>query len=749
MASHAPLRQPNGETAAPPPPGPRRSTTRFHRWVEDLVEATLSWGWLTVLIGLGPGMTAWMLAADDREFVAANDLSITNRHDMLKWMVASLLVISAVYLGVWAYRRARGQGERLGEVAQSLNRYTFLLAFTPLLGGLAYRGLETKHQFITLLLCGVLSIGFGVLVYRIAALAERPSGAPPRAVPRWKKVAPVLTMIGIGAFYAWYMSSLTLLDHRNLGTHVYDLGIYDNIFYRTANGDFLGCGYCKGGKHMAAHFDPIIWVLSPIYELYPRAETLLVLQSTWLSLGVVPLYLLAVRRLRNPWFGVLLAGIYAMYPALHGANSFDFHSLTLVVPSLLWAIYLVDAGSKVGYAIALMFMLITREDMSLLACFIGVYAIITRRPITGILTIVAALGYLYTIKTQVMPDSGLLMQGGKDSMSYIYFYEDMIPHREEGMKGLVISFFTNPVFVLKMLLIESKAFFFLALSVPLLFLPVIAGRKTVIMAYGMIFLGLASRRHVYSLHFQYSVALFPVLLAAMPDAVARASSGRVARGLGLSQRRLAWTLMITSLMATFLVSWKFGGWLANDSFKTGWNRLARSPGEDKIDRYAKTRELVSMIPQDASVSSTSGLGPQISNRMDVKKWPSYRDCDYLLLYTKGFKKKDDRRLDRVLKRGEYRKVDGGHGVELFELVPKEERDAARKEARDRRRDKTKRGTARDRDKDKDKDRDKDGPEDDPRDEDNEEAADEGYGDEEIEVGIPADPRAREPDALIE
>ena len=681
MVSHTPLRPEAGDPESPPPAGPPQRTTGFHRWVERVVAASLSWGWLTVVIGLGTGLTAWTLAADDRVFVIENDLRVPQRFEALEWMGIATVVVFTVYGAVWAWRRFKGSGEHFGEIAQSLNRYAFVLALSPLFGGLAYRGLEAKHKFITLLLCAGITVGMGVLIYRVAALVERPASLAAKR-RRFSELAPALALIAIGCFYAWYMSSLALLDHRNLGTHIYDLGIYDNLFYRTTHGDFLGCGYCKGGTHVAAHFDPIIWVFSPIYKLNPRAETILVLQSTWLATGVVPLYLLARRRLGNAWFGVLLAGIYTLYPALHGANMFDFHSLTLVIPSLIWLIYLSDSGSKFAYWFVLLLMLLTREDMSLLACFVGLYGIITRRPLTGIMTILLSLGYLYYVKTEMMPDSGLLMQGGKETMSYIYFYEDMIPHHDEGMKGLIISFFTNPVFVVKMLLIESKAFFFLALGLPLLFLPVLSGKKTIIMAYGLVFIGLATRRHMYSLHFQYSSVLFPVLLASMPDAVARAGSGRLARGLGLTARRLQWTLMITALLSTFLVSWKFGAWISNDAFKAGWNRLARNPGAEKIERYEKTRELVAMIPREASVSSTSGLGPQVSNRMDVKKWPSYRDIDFLLLYTKGFKKKDNRRLDRLLKRGEYRLLDGGMGVELFELVPKDERDAAREAARD-------------------------------------------------------------------
>jgi hypothetical protein len=276
-----------------------------------------------------------------------------------------------------------------------------------------------------------------------------------------------------------------------------------------------------------------------------------------------------------------------------------------------------------------------------------------------------------------MTDPGLLMAGGKDSFSYIYFYQDMIPHEDEGLRGLIITLVTNPAFVLKVLVFEDKVFFFLALLLPLLFLPVISGKKSVIMVYGLIFLGLASRKHVFSLHFQYSAVFFPVLLASMPDAIDRAATGRIARALALSRERLRWTLLWASLVATVLTSYKYGVFWGNDHFKAGWNRLVRNPKEDRIERYAQVREMVARIGPDASVSSSSGLGPHVSNRRHVYKWPVAKDADFLFLATENFDDKDVRRLERMLKKGEFRLVMEADGIELFERVPDEEQDAAR------------------------------------------------------------------------
>ena len=678
---------PSRSAPTPPqtPPTPRPAggdSTRLLRLTDEVVHALRSWGILLALIGVAPGLAAWpLLNVEELSYVVENNLPIEFRKAIVVWMMSSLALVVGFYAIAYAVLRRRGGEGSFGDTAQRLNRYTFVAIAAPFFTVLFNRGIETQHEFLTLLVIAFITGVFGVFIHRL--LVSRPEQASDFGEIRRRWLPPLMLAL-IAAYYAGYLSYMALLDHRNLGTHIYDLGIYDNLVWNTANGNFLGCAYCKGGKHMSSHFDPILWFVTPFYKFYPRAETLLVFQSVWLSTGVVPLYLMAKRRLGNPWLGVVLAIVYAFYPALHGVNMFDFHSLTLVVPTLMWVLYLVDAGGGWRYWMMLALMLMTREDMPLLACFVGVYAIVQRKPVTGLVTILVAVAYLAVVKLYIMPDPGLLMSS-KDSMSYIYFYEDMIPHPEEGMRGLVISFLTNPGFVLKVLSMEGKVFFFLALLVPLLFLPAVAGPKRVVMLYGLVFLGLASRKHVFSLHFQYSSVLFPVLLMSMPDAIDRASRSRLALGFGLRPRRVVWTLAWTAVVATLLTSFKFGGMIPNDHFHAGWNRLSRSPSQEKVERYRFVREVVASLPPDASVCSTSALGPHVSARAQVSKWPSTRDADYLFLQTEGFKKADKRRLERLESRGTYRKVRSEFGIDLYERVEKVEpkaKKSASKKARD-------------------------------------------------------------------
>ncbi len=93
-------------------------------------------------------------------------------------------------------------------------------------------------------------------------------------------------------------------------------------------------------------------MLSPLYLIYPHAETLLLLQALWLGSGIFPLYRLARHYGCDAVGAVILAACYAMYPALHGINLFDFHSLALAVPVIMWVLLFFEQGRRVPFFVA-------------------------------------------------------------------------------------------------------------------------------------------------------------------------------------------------------------------------------------------------------------------------------------------------------------------------------------------------------------------------------------------------------------
>ncbi len=628
-------------------------------------DALTSWLFVTCAVAVAPALAVWPLAHhDELENLVDNQLDPDLRMELLGAMGISAVLVFAFYAGVHALLRRGEPWSALPETCRQLNRYAFIVLILPVLVHLLQPGIESSNRIFTLGLIAITSGFVAVFAYRV--LEPRP-GTRPKIRPSEVQTIHWILVAGAFVFYATYISYLAVLDHRNVGTHTYDLGIYTNLFHRTANGDFLGCSYCKLENHISSHFDPIIWVFSWVYKLKPDAETLLLIQANWLGTLVFPLFLLAQRAFKNPRLAVALCWIATLYPPLHGANMFDFHSLTMVIPTVIWVIYFIDSNSKVMLWVSLAVMLLTREDMPLLACFMGAYAILRRRHAVGFAIVGISLTYLAVVKMMIMPDSGLLMDS-KETTSFAHFFKDMIPHREEGLKGFAITALTSPTFALDVLFTEGRVFFGLVLFLPLLFMPLLAGRKRFMMLYGLAFLGLASRKYVYDLHFQYSSVLFPILLASTADGVVNFTRSRIHDAFRLDRRRVPATVMITMAFAMILTSTKYGVMVPNRHFRAGWNALSRT---FKKERYEFLTELLEEIPDDAVVCASSSLGPHVSAREKAYKWPACKDSDYALLRTGSFKKKKSkRRVERMLRQGRLVEIDSDFDIVLYEYHEK-------------------------------------------------------------------------------
>jgi uncharacterized membrane protein len=496
------------------------------------------------------------------------------------------------------------------------------------------------------------------------SLPPEGDGPPPRD-PRRERAARIAAGVAVAAMWAGYgywFSRFSITNHHALRTATIDLGYYDNIFYQSAHGRPLGCSFIKMGYHGSAHFDPLLVVLSPLYYLYPRAEFLLVLQSVWCGAGVVPAYLIAKSRLDSRPAGVALAAMYAMYPALHGANMYEFHSLTLIAPVALWMLYFLETGRHRAYWALLLPTLLVREDIAILMCFVGGYAILSRRrgwARLGWITILVSTIYFAVVKRFFMTSTDIFMSG-KDSYSFAYYYDELIPNHN-SVAGLLVSLLTNPVFSLKMMLVEQKLHYIVGLFVPLCFLPFFARPGRFMLSWGLLFCMLASRMAVFSIHFQYSCIIIPVAFALTPEALRQIEEGPFVRAHGLDGARYRRALLAAAFVMSLLTCWKFGGMVDNTSFHGGFSPPARTLTDKDKETYDWIRSEVAKIPLEDSVGMTNRTGAHAANRRAAFFYPEHSDVDWVFIDETELRGNDLDRHNKAVQSG------------VFELVSRHDR----------------------------------------------------------------------------
>ena len=174
-----------------------------------------------------------------------------------------------------------------------------------------------------------------------------------------------LLVFGFIAVYATAMSYFAVLKHNAFLSYWFDLGIYAQEFWLKM----------QGAPSILFEHRPILFGLLPVYSLFPRPETLLVIQSVILGLAALPLYWFARDELKSPLAGVVFAGALLLYPPLHGVNTFDFHVEAFLVPFFMFALYYLHRGRWYRYFLFTGLLLLTMVEASLLVGAMGLYAL--------------------------------------------------------------------------------------------------------------------------------------------------------------------------------------------------------------------------------------------------------------------------------------------------------------------------------------------------------------------------------------
>ncbi len=406
-----------------------------------------------------------------------------------------------------------------------------------------------------------------------------------------------LLWTAIAAYTAGF-SSLSVLRHRAFETGRFDLGNMVQAVWSTAHGHPLRITSLEGEQisRLAAHVDPVLVLWAPFWWLWPSPDLLVVTQAAAIALGAVPVWRLARRRLGSEHAALGFALAYLLYPATQWLTLNEFHPVSLACPLLLAAIDAIDEDRLGLGFVWLAAAALTKEEVGLVVAGIGLWlAISLGRRRAG--TLVALAGVAWTAIAVLAIVPAFNAHGSPFTGRYT-----------EARAA-----FPNPWRLLEVAWDHGAWHYLLQLVVPLaglcLLAPVLALAALPEFALNV----LSSAPPQRSIHFHYTAAEIPVLVAAAVYGTERF----------WSRRTVVTVLVVVALVA----SWRLGAVPLWRFLPGGETLQANAAHVSEHDRVAA--RALRLIPADAVVSATNSLGAHLSARRRVLSFPYVYDATWI------------------------------------------------------------------------------------------------------------------------
>jgi uncharacterized membrane protein len=400
------------------------------------------------------------------------------------------------------------------------------------------------------------------------------------------------------AVYTAGFSALSVLRHRAFETGRFDLGNMVQAVWSTAHGHPLRMTSLEGEQisRLAAHVDPVLVLWAPLWRVWPSPDLLVVTQAAAIALGAVPVWRLALRRLESEHAALGFALAYLLYPPTQWLALNEFHPVALACPLLLAAIDAID-DRRLGPGLAwLALAALTKEEVGLVVAGLGVWLAVSQgRRRAGALVSLAGGAWTAIAVLAIVP--AFNAHGSPFSGRYT-----------EARAAL-----PNPWRLLEVAWNHSAWHYVVDLVLPLAGLCLLAPVLALAALPELTLNVLSSAPTQSSIHFHYTAAEIPVLVAAAVFGAERVWSRRAAA---------------TVLVAVALVAnWRLGA-IPLWRFVPGGETLqADAAHVSEHDRTAA--RALRLIPDAAVVSATNSLGAHLSARRRVLSFPYVYDATWV------------------------------------------------------------------------------------------------------------------------
>lgn len=598
------------------------------------LSAVFSGAAVLALVGFSLGLCVWELWFGDglSDFVASNG---PTRARGLSAVVSAVVGAGIVLLLSLALlvRRRLARAEAIERLARRLSPLV-LAAFLPLM--FQWRFWQGNREVIFLLLALVLAFGAQRLLW-VAFSTEPLFRAPAfldetlkdaKELWRWSTTFLPFTFVCLAAAgYAIFFAYHTVVHHWNVLSSSLDLGLEENVIWHALHSGALFKTTPYGGPTgnlLGEHSAYLGFLITPIYAIHQKAETILVLQAVLMGGAAIPLYLVA-RKYLAPWLSCLVAVWYLFYPPLHGSNLYDFHYPPLA-PFFLWfTLYFVLARKNIWAVVFAVVTLSVREDISFGLMIFGLFLMLTnRRPRAGLLLALTGASYFVAMKLVVMP----IQRGGHEA--FLYMFSGLLPEGEHGFSGVLKTVIGNPAFTSGVVLERDKLVYLLEIFLPLAFFPLRRAIGLLFCVPGFFFTLLSTGyRPLYQISFQYTAHWTAYLFVAIIVNLAWLGQEAARRGREGTAWRRAWVSAIS--LSMLVSSYQLGALIQHNAVRGGFGTYHFGTNSEDWERRQAIRALIAMVPPKARIVSSENIVPQISNRAySYTLRMGVADADYLL-----------------------------------------------------------------------------------------------------------------------
>ena len=352
------------------------------------------------------------------------------------------------------------------------------------------------------------------------------------------------------------------------------------------------------GNHFATHFSPVMFVLLPIYALFPTAKTLLLLITAAICVSAIALFFFSRDRWGKPWPAALLGIAFLCHPVVHGMTLSGFQPLKIGIPIFILFFWQASKNRLASSMILLVLLLCCREDIAILTALTGLYLILFRRQTRlGLVVLIFSVAWLYITSSFVIAHFA-----GKPGSGGAYFDRLSIALFGMPLFDLIRDAIRDPLAVLfSMFDSTSKITYLPTMFLPLLLTPLL-GISVLWIAAPTVVINLFSNylgQHMPTTH--YSAMLIAVTFVAMVVGLDRdwlTAKGRLPKVLALVV--LACLVGIGMLWPTYAPN-------AACPKEFSWPRF--SPGD-----LSTLSEIEKRVPQSASLASSRSLATHFAKR---------------------------------------------------------------------------------------------------------------------------------------